>query len=250
MPPPGWREGIVRAQRDRTTAGTSRFDQAYQGLRDRIVRGVYRSDQRLTEMELARDLGVSRPTIRMALVRLEREGLIVTRANRGASVRSIGPAEAIRTLRLREVLDGLAAALAAESATPDELDQMAAIVEEMATLKEPDQLSAYSGLNGRLHALILKAARDDLLERQLSSLNYALVRYQYRTVLAPGRRDRSLAEHRAIVEAIRRRDPEAAEQAMRRHVSQVRTILSKTVEAALCPGVPDARRSPADASYP
>src|SRR3954451_11400648 len=107
---------------DRPATRTSRFDHAYQVLRDRIVQGVYLSDQRLTEMELARDLAVSRPTIRMALVRLEREGLVVTQPNRGASVRSISVREALQMLRIREVLDGLAAALAAEAATAAELD--------------------------------------------------------------------------------------------------------------------------------
>jgi DNA-binding GntR family transcriptional regulator len=233
---------IVQARRDRAGAATSRFDWAYQGLRDRIVQGVYLPEQRLTEMELSRDLGVSRPTIRMALVRLEREGLIVTQPNRGASVRSIGAAEAIRTLRVREVLDGLAAALAAESATSDELDQLAAIVQQMAAVQGPDQHLDYSALNGRLHALILQAARDEMLERQLSSLNYALVRFQYRTVLVPGRPAESLAEHRAIVEAIRQHDPAAAERAMRYHVSRVRATLSRIVRVTTVPDPVDSRR--------
>ena len=219
----------MQAHTDSAVVGTSRFDRAYQSLRDRIVQGTYQSDQRLTEMELSRDLGVSRPTIRMALVRLEREGLVVIQPNRGASVRSIGPAEAIRTLRIREVLDGLAASLAAEAAMPAELDEMAAIVEQMAQLQAPDEHREYSALTARLHALIMQAARDDLLERQLASLNYALVRFQYRAVLVPGRRDRSLAEHRAIVDALRKRDPVGAERAMRQHVSHVRMTLSKSV---------------------
>src|SRR3954454_4487711 len=116
---------------DRPATRTSRFDHAYQVLRDRIVQGVYLPEQRLTEMELARELGVSRPTIRMALVRLEREGLVVTQPKRGASVRSIGTAEAVRPPRIREVLAGLAAALAPESATPAEIDEMAAVVDAM-----------------------------------------------------------------------------------------------------------------------
>jgi DNA-binding GntR family transcriptional regulator len=221
--------------RDGPAIRTSRFDHAYQAMRDRIVQGVYRSDQRLTEMELARDLAVSRPTIRMALVRLEREGLVVTQPNRGASVRSISVREAMQMLRVREVLDGLVAALAAESATTEELDEMKAIVEQMAEIEETDRLQEYSALNVRLHALILRAARDDLLEQQLASLNYALVRYQYRTVLVPGRRDQSLAEHRAIVQALWSRDAAAAEQAMRQHVSHVRATLAKSV-ARTCDG--------------
>lgn len=216
-------------RRDSAATRTSRFDRAYRSLRDRIVEGVYLSDQRLTEMELSRDLGVSRPTIRMALVRLEREGLIVTQPNRGATVRSISVAEAIRVMRVREVLEGLVASLAAESATAEELAEMADVLDQMERLQGPDQQPEYAALNGRLHALILRAARDDLLERQLASLNYALVRYQYRTVLGERRSDQSLAEHRAIVQALRNRDAAGAERAMRQHVSHVRATLSKSV---------------------
>jgi DNA-binding GntR family transcriptional regulator len=183
-------------------------------------------------MELARDLAVSRPTIRMALVRLEREGLVVTQPNRGASVRAIGLREAIQMLRVQEVLDGLVAALAAESATPEELDAMADVVAQMERLTASYQDREYAALDARLHALILQAAHDDLLERQLASLNYVLVRYQYRIVLVDGWRQRSLAEHRAILQAIIRGDAAGAEQAMRQHVSHVRATLMQGVGAA------------------
>jgi DNA-binding GntR family transcriptional regulator len=133
---------------------------------------------------------------------------------------------ALRTLRVREVLDGLAAALAAEAATDDELAEMAGIVAEMETLVSADELLRYSTLNGQLHALILRAARDETLERMLASLNYSLIRYQYRTVLVPGRRDQSLREHQEIVQALLARNAPAAERAMRSHVSHVRETLS------------------------
>lgn len=213
---------------DNQDLGTSRFDRAYLELRDRIVQGIYQPNQRLTEMDLSKDLGVSRPTIRMALVRLEQEGLVVSRPNRGASVRSMKLPEALSTLRVREVLEGLTATLAAESATRAELDEMAAIIKKMERLQAPNELAEYSAQNAKLHALILRAARDENLERLVSSLNHALVRYQYRTVLVPGRRDQSLEEHRAIVCALKKRDAVAAEQAMRTHVSHVRDTLSQS----------------------
>src|SRR3954463_16766990 len=138
---------------DRPTTRTSRFDHAYQVLRDRIVQGVYLSEQRLTEMELARDLAVSRPTIRMALVRLEGEGLGVTQPNRGASGRAISLREALQMLRVREALDGLAAALAAEASTPDELSGLAAIVAQLEQVSELDWPFEYPSLSGRFRGL-------------------------------------------------------------------------------------------------
>jgi DNA-binding GntR family transcriptional regulator len=224
----------VRAQQARTDsappAESTRFDRAYRTLKDAIVQGIYQPNQRLTEMELAQVLGVSRPTARQALVRLEQEGLVVIQPNRGASVRSLTVPEALRTLRIREVLDGLAAALAAEHATDDELAEMSGIIQEMERLIEADELVGYSTLNGKLHRLILCAARDPTLERMLGSLNYALIRYQYRTVLVPGRQHDSLREHQEIVRALLARDGAAAEQAMRTHVSHVRETLSQAAQ--------------------
>jgi DNA-binding GntR family transcriptional regulator len=210
--------------------GLSRFEQAYRSLRDSISDGTYRPNQRLTETELARAVGVSRPTVRAILIRLEQDGLVVMEPNRGASVRSFDISEAIRTMRLREVLEGLTASLAAEQATPDELDGMAQTVDEMRDVATAGDLLGYSSLNAQFHRLVVQAARDDLVERLLLSLNHALIRYQYRTVLVPGRKDESLEEHRRILDRLRARDCQGAEHAMRAHIGQVRTTLERSSE--------------------
>src|SRR3954470_8319334 len=153
----------VRDQQSASDSDSTRLDKAYQALKQGIIDGTYQPNQRLTEMELSQILGVSRPTARQALIRLEQEGLVVIQPNRGASVRSLTVPEALRTLRIREVLDGLAASLAAELATDDELAEMTAIVEQMETHVERNEMLDYSRLNGRLHTAILRAARDDTL---------------------------------------------------------------------------------------
>lgn len=211
-------------------AVSSRFERAYRCLRDSITDGTYRPNQRLTETELAGALGVSRPTVRAILVRLEQEGLVVIEPNRGASVRSFDIAEAVKTLRMREVLEGLSAALAAELATPDDLAVMTDVVAEMEEKIQAVDLLGYSSLNAKLHRTILNAAQDEQLKRVLWSLHYALIRYQYRTVLVPGRKDESLREHREIVDHIHARDAAGAEAAMRRHVSHVRETLQHSAE--------------------
>src|SRR5690348_5733167 len=136
---------------------------AYRVLRDRILQGMYGPNQRLTEMELSQELGVSRQTVGLALVRLEQEGLVITQPNRGATVRGFTMPEALRSMRIREALEGVTAALAAENATDAELHEMSSTVQEMYALSEPDELQRYSALCNRLHALILTPARDDTL---------------------------------------------------------------------------------------
>jgi DNA-binding GntR family transcriptional regulator len=215
---------------DNPTSDARRRDRAYLAIRDGILTGTYGPNQRLTEMDLSAELGVSRQTVGIALVRLEQEGLVVTQPNRGASVRSVSVPEALRALRVREALEGVAASLAAQFVTPAELDEMDAVVAEMDLRDDPDALLHYSQSNTRLHGLILRAARDETLDRMLASLNYALVRYQYRTVLVPGRLKESLGEHRQIVAALRSHDPAAAEHDARRHVARIRDVLGHSAQ--------------------
>ncbi len=207
-----------------------RRDRAYQSIREGILTGAYGPNQRLTEMDLSAELGVSRQTVGIALVRLEQEGLVVTQPNRGASVRPVTIAEALRALRVREALEGVAASLAAQFVKPEELEEMDAVLADMRVGDTPDRLLQYSQLNSRLHELVLRAARDATVDRMLASLNYALVRYQYRTVLVPGRMLESVVEHGRIVDALRAHDPAAAEQAARRHVARIRAVLEHSAQ--------------------
>jgi DNA-binding GntR family transcriptional regulator len=209
------------------SADASRRQRAYRILKDRILKGVHAPNQRLLEAELSQELGFSRQTIGLALVRLEQEGLVITQQNRGATVRSFTIPEALRIMRVREALEGVAASLAAENATDAELQTMTAVVEEMYALGESDFLVRYSELCSRLHALILEASGEEMIERIVGSLNHALIRYEYRAILLAGRRERSMAEHRELVASMNARDPTAAEAAMRRHVAAVRETLAK-----------------------
>src|SRR3954465_15820796 len=99
------------------SAARGQLEYAYQRLKDAIATGVYMPNQRLIEAEVTQALGVSRTTLRAALIRLHQEGLVVIEVNRGARVRAFGLDEAIQVLSVREVLEGLAATLAIEKAS-------------------------------------------------------------------------------------------------------------------------------------
>jgi len=181
-------------------------------------------------MDLSTELSVSRQTVGIALVRLAQDGLVLNLPNRGASVRSVTVSEALSILRIREALEGTAASMASESATDGELAELREIVEKMESEEDLAGLKLFTELNARFHGLIIQAARNETLERLLASLNYSLVRYQYRTILVPGRRVLSLREHRLILHALEARDPEAAETAARSHVSRVRQTLAASAD--------------------
>jgi DNA-binding GntR family transcriptional regulator len=214
-------------------------EHAYEYLRDAITRGRYTPNQRLVEADLVETLGVSRVTVRGALLRLEQDGLVEIRPNRGARVRSFTPQEALRVLQVREVVEGLAAALAAERMRPDSLAELGAILRKMESAIRDGDLLLYSTLNGQFHRLILDVANHEVVEQVLGTLRHPLIRYQFRTVLVPGRAEQSLGEHRRILQALERGDARSAERAAREHVAHVRTALERSAASGIAVDGPD-----------
>jgi DNA-binding GntR family transcriptional regulator len=200
-------------------------DEVHALLRDLIVSGRLHPNERLVEAELAQTLGAGRAAIRTALVRLEQERLVERERNRGARVSKISIARAIEILQAREVLEGLAARRAAERHDADDDSALRADLAAQRTQLDRGDLLAASDANGAFHRRIISIARHETAERLISSLHAQMVRFQYRTILLPGRSSRSFAEHTAIAEAILAGDGRAAERAMRRHVAQVTAAL-------------------------
>lgn len=211
-----------------TVATVSRFEAAHARLRADIEHGIYAPRERLVEVDVAERLGVSRTTLRAVLVRLAQQGLVEVEANRGARVRSFSLDEALFVLEARGALEGVAAARAARGATDAEIEEMTALLDQMSDAVAAEDLPHYSLLNGRFHAALLASARNPELKRLLESLNFPLIRYQFRTILAPGRKLTSLDEHRRILGCVARHDPEGAELAARAHVASVRATLERS----------------------
>jgi DNA-binding GntR family transcriptional regulator len=205
----------------------SRVEATYQRLKRDIMGGVYTPRQRLIETEIAPILGVSRATLRVALIRLQHEGFVEIQPNRGAQVRAFSVEEATRILQVREVLEGLATGLAAEKATATQLDELHAIVVQMEHTLAADDLLGHLPLVGRFHQQIIEVAGNEFIDQFLNMLRAPLIRHQFRVILVPGRKDESLAEHREILAYLARRDATAAERAMRRHIAELRNSLQQ-----------------------
>jgi DNA-binding GntR family transcriptional regulator len=203
----------------------------YEDLRNAIVSGELLPGERLLEEDLSAKLGLGRAAVRIALVRLEHDGLVERERHRGARVRRVSESEAVEILEARAALEGLAARHAAVNADCDAVDQLRGIVAEMRELRERGDLLAVSDANARLHSRILELSGHETAKRLSHTLSSQLVRFQYRTVMLPGRPERSYAEHTEIVEAIAAHDPGAAEQAMRLHLSHVAEALRSHSDA-------------------
>jgi DNA-binding GntR family transcriptional regulator len=202
------------------TSGNERSPQdlgkeVYELLCAKIRNGVLRPGQRITEMELAERLGTSRTPIRQALAKLEAEGLLSHEPRRGLIISRPDHQQVIELYQMREVLEGAAARFAALHASESELTCLRRLVEEEASIG--DGGAALSAINLKIHTLLHRAACNRYLLRSLTLLTNSM------TVLPTrlgdrGRASQSHAEHVAILDAVERRDGDAAEAAMRIHM--------------------------------
>jgi DNA-binding GntR family transcriptional regulator len=194
-------------------------------LREAIITGQFQPNEHLVEMDLSRMMGVSRAAVRTALARLEQEGLVQHVRHRGTRVRLVDKREAVEILEARAVLEGLVARHAAMRADLDDVAALRGILADMRRLLDLGDLIGASDENAVLHRRLMLIAEHHTASRLISTLKSQLVRFQYRTILLPGRAERSFAEHTAIVDAVAAGNPEAAETAMRTHLTHVAEAL-------------------------
>ncbi len=201
-------------------------DEGYLRLKDAIMRGELVPNQRLVEAEMSSTYEVPRAAVRTALLRLEHEGLIEREPHRGARVRLVSEAEAVEILQVRAALEGLAAQRAALRITRPGARELEGILERQREALEREDLLGASDINAELHAKIVDLSGHSAAQGLIRGLNSQMVRFQFRTILIPGRVSRSLEEHRAIVTAVGEGNATEAEDAMRRHLNNVARALA------------------------
>jgi DNA-binding GntR family transcriptional regulator len=208
-------------------AQRSRFptDDGYLRLREAIVRGELAPNQRLVEADMSASFRMPRAAVRTALVRLEHEGLVERMPHRGARVRLVPESEAVEILEARAALEGLAARQAAANVTPAGARELRDILERQSAALSREDLLGASDVNAELHAKIVELSGHATAQRLIRALNSQMVRFQFRTILIPGRSGQSIQEHHAIVDALTAGKPEQAERAMRRHLNRVAQAL-------------------------
>ncbi|HLH59627.1 MAG TPA: GntR family transcriptional regulator, partial [Streptosporangiaceae bacterium] len=135
-------------------AGDSAKQHVIGSLRGSILAGDMVPGQRLVEAELAEMLGVTRASVRAALIDLSADGLVERVPNRGARVRVVSVDEAVAITECRMVLEGLCAAKAAENATGAQIDRLTALGERLSAAASEGEPLKYSALNRELHALV------------------------------------------------------------------------------------------------
>lgn len=201
-------------------------------LTSAIVEGDMPLGSKISEPELAKRYGVSRGPLREALVKLEALGLITRTANVGARVVELNIEDLIETFTLREAMEGMAARLAAELISDEEIQRLYTLLDDHQAYLDSNQDEHYTSQHGNedFHLRIIYASKNQKLIRLLTQDLYATIR-MYRRYTADSRSDprQALREHKAILDAIANREGDLAELLMRRHISRAANLLKQAM---------------------
>jgi GntR family transcriptional regulator, vanillate catabolism transcriptional regulator len=211
-------------------------------LRELILGGELKPGARIAELTLVERLGASRTPIRMALVRLQEEGLLDALPHGGFAVKDFSEADIHDAIELRGTLEGLAARLAAERGVPTVLlTEARDCIERIDELLAAPELSdaafeGYVQLNGRFHELLAEMAGSDIVQRQLDRVKTLPFASPNGFVLARASgadaRDHLIVaqqQHRSVLDAIQAREGARAEALMREHARNARHNLKRAM---------------------
>jgi DNA-binding GntR family transcriptional regulator len=214
--------------------GSAKAHEAYHALRQGIDDGRYPAGTRLKEVELARQLGMSRTPIREAFRQLQRDGAITILPNRGAAVRALETEELDDIYALRAVLEGFCASRAATRMDEPAIAQLAAVNAEFERrVRDPDgDIDVLIRLNDVFHGMIVEGSRNERVGDVLQQTIVVPMTVRRGFWTSAHAREMASVYHREIVEAIRSRDAIRAEAVMRSHVYAVKDDYQRRQRAA------------------
>jgi DNA-binding GntR family transcriptional regulator len=197
-------------------------DEVREAIISAILAGEFQPGDRIVESRVARELGVSQTTIREALREIEQLGMITSHPNRGVTVRPLTRRDVLEMYEMRALLEGYGAGLAASRVTDTDLADLAGLVDEMVQIADAGDMRTMIERDVAFHARICTLADHALLTRLWSSVHPHLWTYVAVSGLINLDLEVVARRHADIVEALRSRDPERAEQAMRVHLLELR----------------------------
>lgn len=200
----------------------------YEIIREAIISGKFPSGMKLTVDDLSKELKVSRTPVKEALVRLEREGLVENIPRKGMYVAKISIEDALEIYELREILEGLAARKTAERIDEENLKLLKEIIKKSENYVREEDFKNYSNLDEEFHKIIWNISANKKLFKILENIRSIIRLLMTSSVNIPGRAHSSLLEHKKIISAFEKKDPDFAETCMREHIRNVREIVLKT----------------------
>ena len=196
----------------------------FQRLREDILSGVYQERDELREITIGEEMGVSRTPVREALRQLELEGLVTIIPNKGAYVTGISRKDVADIYKIRSMLEGLCSRWATEHITEkqiEELEEVLLLSEFHLHKKSEGQTEQVTELDGKFHKILYEASNSRILGHVLSDFHKYVQMVRALSVGEKNRAEKSIQEHREILEAIKKHDGELAERLANQHILNV-----------------------------
>lgn len=201
----------------------------FESLREAIIQGRLHPGERLMEIQLAEELGVSRTPVREAIRKLELEGLVLMIPRKGAYVSQISMKDIADVFEIRRALEGLAARLAAERATEEEIERLERALVRISEVAEAEDLDGAVALDTDFHEELMAASHNPRLSQMVSNLREQIQRFRLTSLSHPGRVKLAVEEHAKIVDAIAGRDAELAQNLAHEHIENAENSLMEVI---------------------
>ena len=195
-----------------------------ESLRDAIIRGTFEPGAKISESELAGKFGISRTPVREAIRQLESEGFLTVLPRRGAVVSSFTAKDVQEFYDLKALLEGYAVRLAIERLTDADIERMRVLNQQMVDYAAEDNPRALFKAHNEFHEVFINKCGNDKLKAVLTSLLTQFQRFRYLLTVA-GKTEGSIAQHWDIIDALKARDPDRAEQLVRDNATYGEEVL-------------------------
>jgi DNA-binding GntR family transcriptional regulator len=202
----------------------------FESLREAIINQQLEPGERMMEIQMAEEMGVSRTPVREAIRKLELEGLVVMVPRKGAYVAGLSLKDVADVFEIRRALEGLAAELAVDRITDDELENLERYLVKIAEEIERGDLNKVVEIDTDFHTLLYQASRNQRLSQIINNLREQIQRFRATSLSQPGRMKEAVEEHRKIVEAISSRDGETARRLAQEHIENAENSMMNVIQ--------------------
>ena len=202
----------------------------FETMRDAILTGRLSPGERLMEIQIAEEMGVSRTPVREAIRKLELEGFVVMVPRKGAYVAGISMKDIVDVFEVRAALEALAASLAAERITDEELDELERSIVSISEVSSGENIGPVVEQDTGFHDIIYKASRNKKLIQFITNLKEQLQRFRATSLASPGRSKKAVEEHKQIVEALAARNAKQAAKLAQMHIENAENTMLEAIK--------------------
>jgi DNA-binding GntR family transcriptional regulator len=211
----------------RPEAASSLRNAAYDAIKHRIITCAFRPGEYINELQLSALLKIGRTPVHQALDRLMIEGMVEVIPRKGVIVKPVSLNDVLQIIEVRLINEPFGARIAAEQANDIDLEELSDVVARAKHWASARNVENLMLLDREFHFLIARATKNGVLSELLRNLHERSLRFWFISLNGPKQYETVQDEHVAILDAIRKRDPEKAEAAMCRHIESFRSSVTQ-----------------------